>query len=137
MGRERLAQCHRVWLVYRRASALPTGTGSDHGSLKPPNWFRSNWSLAHELAHLALGHHAGDHVPGEAEELPADEFAANLLLPEELVRQHDWQSMGEQELARFLWETGVSTVVVKNRLATLKKSILRRYEAVNSGCGSS
>ncbi|MEU4652296.1 ImmA/IrrE family metallo-endopeptidase [Nocardia fluminea] len=85
-----------------------------------PNWFRSNWSLAHELAHLALGHHNGDQLPGEAEELPADEFAANPLLPEEPVRQHDWQAMGEQGLARFLWETGVSTIAVKNRLAKLK-----------------
>ncbi|MFD4461604.1 helix-turn-helix domain-containing protein [Nocardia sp. NPDC058480] len=84
-----------------------------------PNWFRSNWSLAHELAHLALGHHGGDQAPGEAEELPADEFAAHLLLPEELVRQHDWQAMGEQGLARFLWETGVSTIAAKNRLAKL------------------
>ncbi|MFD3593192.1 helix-turn-helix domain-containing protein [Nocardia sp. NPDC058640] len=84
-----------------------------------PNWFRSNWSLAHELAHLALGHHGGDSMPGEAEEEPADGFAAQLLLPEALVVQQDWSSMGEGALARFLWETGVSTVAVKKRLAAL------------------
>ncbi|MFD4440562.1 helix-turn-helix domain-containing protein [Nocardia sp. NPDC058519] len=85
-----------------------------------PNWFRSNWSLSHELAHLALGHHSGDLPPDESDEAPADEFAARLLLPEELVAQQDWARMDGRGLAMFLWKTGVSTSALKNRLSTLK-----------------
>ncbi|MFG2446468.1 hypothetical protein ACGFQG_26695 [Nocardia fluminea] len=32
-----------------------------------------------------LGHHGGDLMPGEAEEAPADGFAAQLLQPEVLL----------------------------------------------------
>ncbi|GAA5063631.1 helix-turn-helix domain-containing protein [Nocardia callitridis] len=84
-----------------------------------PYWFRSNWSLAHELAHFALGHHSGDFEPGETEEAPADRFAAELLLPEELIGGQDWQQMDERDVAEFLWRTGVSTMALKNRLASL------------------
>ncbi|APE33964.1 DNA-binding protein [Nocardia mangyaensis] len=85
-----------------------------------PNWFRSNWSLSHELAHLALGHPSGDQHPGESDEAPADDFAARLLLPEALVTQQSWPVMSARSVARFLWETGVSTAALKNRLATLR-----------------
>lgn len=84
-----------------------------------PNWFRSNWSLAHELAHLALGHHGGAQPPGEGDEAPADDFAARLLLPESLVAQQNWPTMGASDVARFLWESGVSTIALRNRLSTL------------------
>ncbi|MFD6389859.1 helix-turn-helix domain-containing protein [Nocardia sp. NPDC060259] len=84
------------------------------------NWFWSNWSLAHELAHLALGHHGGSAEPGERDERPADDYAAQLLLPERLVEQEDWHEMDESGLARFLWRTGVSTKALKKRLAVLR-----------------
>ncbi len=84
-----------------------------------PYWFRSNWSLAHELAHFALGHHDGDSEPGEKGEAPADRFAAELLLPEDLIARQDWQQMDERGVAEFLWQTGVSTMALKNRLASL------------------
>ncbi len=84
-----------------------------------PYWFRSNWSLAHELAHFALDHHSGDSEPGGRDEAPADQFAAELLLPEELINRQDWQQMDERGVAEFLWQTGVSTMALKNRLASL------------------
>lgn len=42
------------------------------------NWFRSNWSLAHELGHLRLGHHDvdGTHADTHAE-TAANAFAAD------------------------------------------------------------
>lgn len=85
-----------------------------------PNWFRSNWSLSHELAHLALGHHGGGTRPNESDEAPADDFAARLLLPEELVARQNWHAMNAGGVARFLWETGVSTAAMKHRLATMR-----------------
>ncbi|MEU1952322.1 helix-turn-helix domain-containing protein [Nocardia rhamnosiphila] len=85
-----------------------------------PNWFRSNWSLAHELAHLALGHHDGHTAPNEASEQPADRFAAELLLPSRVVGREDWGQMDELRLADFLWRTGVSAAALRRRLADLK-----------------
>ncbi|WP_216896065.1 helix-turn-helix domain-containing protein [Nocardia alni] len=85
-----------------------------------PNWFRSNWSLTHELAHFALKHHNTDSEPGEGDEAPADQFAAELLLPEDLINQQDWRQMDEPGVAKFLWQTGVSTMALKNRLASLE-----------------
>src|SRR5699024_7372806 len=48
------------------------------------NWFRENWSLAHELGHLALGHVGVLAVEDRTvpEEGAANAFAAELLLPE-------------------------------------------------------
>lgn len=85
-----------------------------------PSWFRSNWSLAHELAHLALGHHSGNAEPAEKDEGPANRFAAGLLLPQDLIEREDWQRMDERRLAGFLWRTGVSTKALKNRLDWLR-----------------
>ncbi|BAD59854.1 helix-turn-helix domain-containing protein [Nocardia farcinica] len=84
------------------------------------SWSRSNWSMAHELAHLALGHHNGHKPPDEQNEAPANRFAAQLLLPEDVVRELDWANMTEAGTARFLWRTGVSTTALKVRLTSLK-----------------
>lgn len=83
-----------------------------------PNWFRSNWSLAHELGHLALGHHdsGGQAVDNEK---PADNFAAELLMPTKAIRALNWTTMAEADLAPFLWVAGVSTQALQNRLANL------------------
>ncbi|WP_235912124.1 ImmA/IrrE family metallo-endopeptidase [Ruania zhangjianzhongii] len=77
-----------------------------------PNWFRSNWSLAHELGHLALGHHVRGDSPTTAQENAADQFAAGMLLPESVVRAMDWTGADESQLASFLWESGVSTLAI-------------------------
>lgn len=84
-----------------------------------PSWFRSNWSLAHELGHLALGHHYSS-AAANTNERPADQFAANLLLPSDLMKSKKWGEMDERGLVEFLWETGVSTEALKNRLASLR-----------------
>ncbi|MDR0626790.1 MAG: ImmA/IrrE family metallo-endopeptidase, partial [Bifidobacteriaceae bacterium] len=73
------------------------------------NWFRENWDLAHELAHLV----------GLESEDEANSYAAELLLPETLVRRVDWESASQQTVADFLWETGVSTEALRHRLSAL------------------
>lgn len=73
------------------------------------NWFRENWDLAHELGHLV----------GLLSEDEANAYAAELLLPEPLVRLVDWTTASQQTIADFLWETGVSTEALRNRLGSL------------------
>lgn len=73
------------------------------------NWFRENWDLAHELGHLV----------GLQSEDEANAYAAELLLPEPLVRRVDWTIASQQTVADFLWETGVSTEALRHRLGNL------------------
>lgn len=79
------------------------------------NWFRSNTDLAHELGHLALGHHEADFGDAVAER-EANRFAAEVLLPQGLMSQQPWSQMSGTEAARFLWETGVSGTYAQFRL---------------------
>lgn len=85
------------------------------------NWFRENWSLAHELGHLAAGHHADDITGAQRDrhELDANSFAAELLLPETTIRAIAWDSITETELADLIWEFGVSTDALTRRLDKL------------------
>ena len=85
------------------------------------NWFYENWSLAHELGHLCLGHEGI--LPGSnsqsAAEREANAFAAELLLPEQDMRRLDWQSVTPVQLAHLLWTHGVSTGALRTRLTKL------------------
>ncbi|MFD4323334.1 helix-turn-helix domain-containing protein [Nocardioides sp. NPDC058538] len=103
------------------STAYSFTVGGRHVVVLPstPNWFWSNFALAHELAHLALGHHD---VTGEDEtnEAPANAFAADLLLPASVVRSIAWADASGPNLARFLWQTGVSTTTLANRLSSLR-----------------
>ncbi|MEV0793646.1 XRE family transcriptional regulator [Kribbella sp. NPDC050459] len=83
------------------------------------NWFRSNWSMAHELAHLALGHHDVEDT-GNSQEAAANAFAADLLLPREVLSAVDWQSISGHDLARFVWDAGVSCEALIRRLNALQ-----------------
>lgn len=84
------------------------------------NWFRSNWSLAHELGHLALGHHENSAGDTRTKENDADAFAADLLLPAADMRALPWATMNGDDLGHFLWGSGVSTRSLANRLRYLR-----------------
>lgn len=85
------------------------------------NWFRENWSLAHELGHLVAQHHADNLTEAEWDrhELDANSFAAELLLPEAEIRAVAWNYLTEGELAELIWRFGVSTDALKRRLDKL------------------
>lgn len=83
------------------------------------NWFRANWSIAHELGHLALGHHVGERTT-PAQEQPADAFACDFLLPTALMETVDWRTITTGELARWIWDAGVSTTALARRLRDLE-----------------
>ena len=87
------------------------------------NWFKENFDLAHELAHLVLGHEGVMAIEGREvsrEEVAANQFAAELLLPEPELRDIDWSGLSSHELAALLWQWGVSTYTVKVRLENLR-----------------
>ena len=101
-----------------------------------PNWYRSNWSLAHEIGHLALSHH--DSTSSSAAvvdrfESAANAFAAELLLPEKHIREIDWQAIDEEALAHFVWEMGVSTKALATRLRVLGIQVSQLVDEVLSG----
>ncbi|MCU1418677.1 MAG: hypothetical protein JWP32_2851 [Schumannella sp.] len=87
------------------------------------NWFFENWSLAHELAHVLyddlseLGTSACDNPSAER---AANRFAAELLLPATVLDELDWSTVGPAAIARFVWDHGVSTRSVANRLISEK-----------------
>lgn len=100
----------------RRVIAIPA-TG---------NWFHENFSLAHELGHLVLGHHdenLTEDVSHRHEEA-AQDFAAQLLLPVDEVKEVSWDMMSDAQLADIVWRWGgVSTKALAQRLANLFSSV--------------
>ncbi|KRD43898.1 hypothetical protein ASE38_06825 [Cellulomonas sp. Root930] len=80
------------------------------------NWFYENFSLAHELAHLADGHHATGDVSEEAE-AAANAFAAELLMPAHLMCATGFPDITAEALAQWVWDRGVSTRSVAHRLS--------------------
>lgn len=85
-------------------------------------WSRQNWTIAHELAHIA----SDDFVPlaqaatsERDREAAANAYAAEVLLPAADLRAVDWDTVDEAFVARFLWSSGVSIVALNHRLATL------------------
>lgn len=84
------------------------------------NWFRQNFSIAHELGHLAVDSLCDDSL-GDAgdHEAAANAFAAELLMPEAELRSFDWQRFSLPVLAEHLWEWGISTQALSVRLRSL------------------
>lgn len=84
------------------------------------NWFHQNSSIAHELGHIYLGHfNASDEAASEAKEGPAFDFGAQILLPADRMRAMDWTTAGRIDVVNFLWDSGVSTKYLANRLRKL------------------
>lgn len=84
------------------------------------NWFRQNSDIAHELGHIYLGHfNDRDESASESKEGPAFDFAAQILLPEAAMRSVDWENTNRLQTVNFLWDYGVSTKYLANRLRKL------------------
>ncbi len=87
------------------------------------NWFRENWSIAHEVGHIAEGHLATSCEPNRGNEADANAFAAELLLPAAVMRSVDWSNMDEPALASWIWEAGVSTEALARRFSGLSMQV--------------
>lgn len=83
------------------------------------HWFRSSFTLAHELGHFFdpcadLGGAAGRDYAENA----ANAYAAELLMPEKQIRSQCWATA--EDVAQAVWTLGVSTKALKARLAFLR-----------------
>ncbi|WP_164860170.1 ImmA/IrrE family metallo-endopeptidase [Rathayibacter iranicus] len=87
------------------------------------NWFRENWSLAHELGHLV--HQEESFRQGRSAEVVSSEpeanaFAAEILLPATWIQNIDWTVVTEADIAEHVWNRGVSVEALKNRIVALR-----------------
>lgn len=88
---------------------------------RTPYWFRQNFSIAHELGHLATGDLCeGRLMSDDAVEVAANSFAAELLMPEAEIRSINWETIDLGVLADRLWNWGVSTKALDVRLQMLQ-----------------
>jgi hypothetical protein len=105
--------------------------GSSGLSLKLPNavvivvpteafWARQNWTIAHELEHIASGAFSTDGNLGSSAENAAHKYAAELLLPASALRGTAWEQVTEAQLANYVWHAGVSVDALQRRLAFLR-----------------
>ncbi|WP_158613127.1 MULTISPECIES: ImmA/IrrE family metallo-endopeptidase [unclassified Frondihabitans] len=83
-------------------------------------WARQNWTIAHELEHIASGAFSHDGDLTKAQENAANNFAAELLLPAEEIKSIDWAHVSEADLAAYLWRSGASTEALANRFSYLR-----------------
>ncbi|GGO95648.1 ImmA/IrrE family metallo-endopeptidase [Actinomyces gaoshouyii] len=81
-------------------------------------WYRSNFTLAHELGHFLVGGESSH--DDQAAENMANAFAADLLMPVERVRSVDWERATAATVAQVSWELGVSTQALEVRLRYLR-----------------
>ncbi|MCC8023145.1 MAG: ImmA/IrrE family metallo-endopeptidase [Clostridiales bacterium] len=83
-------------------------------NIAEPNFGRLNWTVAHELGHIFLGHESD----GETQEAEANHFAAQLLLPRSVILAlyETLQYWDEHEIASLF---GVSLTAARNRIESL------------------
>lgn len=95
------------------------------------NWFRENWSMAHELGHLAMRHHDDglEADVSEHHEATANAYAAELLLPKQVLDKFDWDQMDDAALADAVWRLGVSSDALARRLSRLNRYVPERVRS--------
>ena len=95
---------------------------------RTPVWFRQNFSLAHELGHIAFDTFHSPVASDASTEGKANAFAAELLMPESQLRTLEWATMSMTEFAQYVWDFGVSTKALVNRLSTLRLPLSKNIE---------
>lgn len=87
---------------------------------RTPNWFRQNFSVVHELGHLAADSLCDEFLSdADVHEAAANAFAAEVLMPEAELQSFDWRRLSLSLLAEHVWEWGISTQALAVRLRSL------------------
>ena len=84
-------------------------------------WFRSNFTIAHELGHVFS--HPVLNDGGRRDEDAANAFAAELLMPETMIRSMSWTDPNPRLIAEHVWKMGVSTQALRARLDYLRPPV--------------
>ncbi len=99
------------------------------------NWFHQNWTIAHELGHLAHDDHSNNETTSIGEHA-ANGFAAELLLPKSALALIDWQTISLSHVADLLWDWGVSTKSLDIRLEYLHLPVAPTIHNELSACST-
>ena len=84
-------------------------------------WFRSNFTIAHELGHIFSPPALRD--GSRRDENAANAFAAELLMPEVMVRSMSWTDPNPHLIAEHVWKMGISTQALRARLDYLRPPV--------------
>ena len=84
-------------------------------------WWRAVFNIAHELGHILHSDlaYSDEERAVRSDEWWANNFAAELLLPQADVRAFDWEGASVQDLAGFVENHRVSTLTTANRVKSL------------------
>ncbi|MFW0774287.1 ImmA/IrrE family metallo-endopeptidase [Paenarthrobacter nitroguajacolicus] len=84
-------------------------------------WWRATFNVAHELGHILHNDlaYSDEERAVRSDEWWANNFAAELLLPEADMGSFDWLTEDVKEVAQFAVSHGVSTAALANRVNTL------------------
>lgn len=84
-------------------------------------WWRAVFNIAHELGHILHNDlaYSDEERAVRADEWWANNFAAELLLPQADVRAFDWEGGSVKDLAEFVESHRVSTLATANRVNSL------------------
>ena len=83
---------------------------------KERNQKRLNWTLAHELGHICLGHKCD----GQVQEIEANFFAAQLLMPAVVINEME-KIVGRLSCQELCVIFGVSLQAARHRVKTLSR----------------
>lgn len=92
--------------------------------------YRMRWTLAHELAHIMLGHEYAPLPPGRADE-EADNFAAALLVPPEQFAEDILAGTTLSALSYLKTKYGVSLVALARRAHEIGMIDSNKYTSLN------
>lgn len=84
-------------------------------------WFRSNFTIAHELGHILFP--SALNGGSRRDEDAANAFAAELLMPETMIRSMSWTDTNPHLIAEHVWKMGVSTQALRTRLDYLRPPV--------------
>ena len=84
-------------------------------------WFRSNFTIAHELGHILFPSTLNG--GSRRDEDAANAFAAELLMPETMIRSMSWTDTNPHLIAEHVWKMGVSTQALRTRLDYLRPPV--------------
>ena len=87
------------------------------------NWFRQVFAIAHEIGHIANDTTIKRDDEISEQERGANRFAADLLMPKELIAGLFGKQIDPVGFAKFVWDRGISVAALANRISKFKYEI--------------